>query len=113
MAASGTITQVVNNLGQRVTTISGVTQGSNSTPFTLKSDDNSSYQVTGTFGGTSAQWQGSNDGTNWSNIGSALVAAGTGTLTANDQFYAFYQLLLTGGDGTTSLNSVVVSMIQR
>lgn len=113
MAAAGTVTQVFNNEGALVTTVAGVTVGATSQVFGMKTAMYSSFTLSGTFGGTSGQWQGSNDAINWANIGVPVTVAGAGTLTPNQVFYAFYQLALTGGDGTTAIAATVVATIPR
>lgn len=107
MATSGT------NTGQFSTAtrhwqvvITGMTQSSTSPTFDGKGYQGSSYVVSGTAGsGFSGQFQGSNDGVNWVNIGSAitsLTSAG-GTLTPNGVAYALYQFVITNGDSTTNV----------
>lgn len=108
MAQSGTLTGNFNVYGQLVIAISGVTQGSNSPSFSLHGFPYTSGTVQGTFGGATGQWQGSNDGgTTWYNIGSSFTAAAGGTLTPSNEPFDLYQLLVTGGDGTTSLGASV------
>lgn len=115
MAATGTCTQVYNTDGNLATTIRSVTTASNSQPFSMKASIYSSYGVFGTFGAAgAAQWQGSNDGgTTWENIGLSFTAGQGGTLTPGQVFYSKYQLVITGGDGTTSINADVVATIPR
>lgn len=107
MAATGTITGTIttNSRHWRVT-ITGVTSGSNSTPFIGRGYQNSSFVLKGTLGGATVNLQGSNDsGTTWVNIGSTISALpASGTCTPNGMNFQMYQVLVTGGDGTTSIS---------
>lgn len=108
MAATGTVRQVYNGSKALVTTIVGVVDAAESEIFSMKDYKHSSFTLYGTFGGTSAQWQGSNDGNNWTNIGAAMLVATGGTLTPDQTFYAMYQLVNTGGAGA-DLGATIVA----
>lgn len=116
MANSGLATRSFNNQGAQQVTLTAVLQSSNSIPFTLKDYTMSSYILGGVYGGASLQWQGSNDnGTTWVNIGLPITTSSVqaGTLTPNSMFFGLYQLLITGGDGTTSINCNIRAVIPR
>lgn len=107
MAATGTATAAFNNQGAWAVTLAGITTASTSQVFTLKDYLYSSFVIKGTYGAAaSLQWQGSNDGgTTWANIGVAITSSSpqAGTLTPDGVFFGLYQLVVTAGDGTTSL----------
>lgn len=71
----------------------------------------SSFVVSGTWATSTSvtvQAQGSNDGTNWVPIGSALTASsGTvpqaGSLTGGSLIFSYYNWTVTGGDSGTNL----------
>lgn len=111
MAAAGTCVGSFDNNRLWSVVIAGVTVDSTSQVFTLKESVYTSFGVFGTFGGTSLQWQGSNDGgTNWDNIGIAITSAGGGTLTPGQVFYGLYQLVATGGGATTSISAYIKAL---
>ena len=113
MATAGTITWSFARTGYLVVQITGVTNGNNSPSLILNAYPYTSYQLSGTLGvGGSATWQGSNDqGTTWSNIGSAITSLpASGTLTPNSSTpFELYRLNVTAGDGTTSFNAAVIA----
>ena len=113
MATAGTITWGFTQRGYIIASITGVTNGNTSPTFNLNGYPYTSYQLSGTLGvGGSATWQGSNDqGTTWTNIGSAITALpGSGTLTPNSSTpYELYRLNVTAGDGTTSFNAAILA----
>lgn len=114
MATSGTITQQIPNQGGRSTIITGITNSTDTPTFKMATDFNSSFSVSGTFAGASLQWYGSNDGgTVWQAIGVAVSAASGGTFTPGDVFFGLYKGTVSGGDGTTSLNVSIISIIPR
>lgn len=116
MASSGTAVADFNNQGSLRVTITAVLHDTNCVPFDLKNYTQSSYVLSGTYGGTSLQWQGSNDGgTTYVNIGVAITSASVqgGTLTPNSMFFGLYRLVSTGGDGTTTINANIRATIPR
>lgn len=117
MAATGTVTGVFTNDGIWSVKLAGITSASSSQVFSLKGYTATSFGITGTYGANaSLQWQGSNDGgTTWDNIGVAITSGSPqgGTLTPNMVFYDLYQLVVTSGDGTTSLGANVRAVIPR
>lgn len=81
--------------------------GQTSATLTMGRSAFTRLQVSGTFGGTSVQVQGSNDGgATWINAGAAHVVAGQGTVDVN---FDLYRVVLTGGDGTTLIAARFVS----
>lgn len=113
MAVVGTTVAAFNSEGYWTVTVTGLTNGNESAPFTMKGSMYTSYVVSGTFGTTSLQAQGSNDGTNWANIGAAVTSAGGGTLTPAQVVYNYYRFDLTGGDGTTLIDVKVTGTQPR
>jgi hypothetical protein len=106
LAATGTVTGQFNGNRQWAVTLSGITHDSTSQIFNGKAMP----FANGTFGaGAMLQFQGSNDGAMWVNIGSVISTdPWAGTLTPGGMSFAFYQLVVTGGDGTTSINVSIV-----
>ncbi len=71
-----------------------------------------SMQITGTAGGASITLQGSNDGVNYVTLtdvqGSPISAKAPGTITQISETTLWVKAVLTGGDGTTALNVILV-----
>lgn len=112
MATTGTCTKVNDSFGMQVVTLAAIT-GTESQVFTLGTAMYSSYQATGTFDSATCQWQGSNDNTNWSSIGSTFTSAASNSLTPSQVFYKYYRLSTSGGGGSQSIAVVVVATIPR
>jgi len=106
MAIAGTITGVFSTTTRHwLVAITGITNPNVSPSFDGKGYQNSSYVISGTFASASVQAQGSNDGgVTWVNIGSAVTAAGGGTLSAGEVF-ELYRFSVSGGGATTLLNA--------
>lgn len=117
MAATGTAAAFFNTEGALKLTLAGITTASTSQVFTLKNYPHSSYVIKGTYGsGASLQWQGSNDsGTTWANIGVAITSGSPqgGTLTPDGVPFGLYQLVVSSGDGTTSLGVDIRAVMPR
>jgi len=83
------------------------TTNTSGSAFPCASYSDRTIQVYGTFGGATITVQGSLDGTNWFTLNDQSDNAMTFTTARGDsvqQLTRFIQPVLTGGDGTTSLN---------
>src|ERR1700757_2969261 len=111
MAQSGTITKVHNVYRNAILVIAGVTNATNCPPFISDGFPYGTIQVTTTgTTPTGVQLQGSNDGTNWSNLGAAASSfpAMAPLTVAGESPALWYQFTVSGGDGTTVANAVVL-----
>lgn len=101
------ITGFYNNQRMLEITITGLLDAVSSETFQLQSADNATIQVTGTFGGTTATPEGSNDGgVTWAPAGTALTAAGT---TSVNTGFELYRITTAGGGGTTDLSCFIAA----
>ena len=108
MATVGTAVGAFDNTTRHwQVTLSGVTAGNNSPSFTGKGYQSATYNITGA---TAAQFQGSNDGVSWVNVGSAISATpAAGVLAAPAEslgVFKFYQLVVTTGTGAGIIDFV-------
>jgi hypothetical protein len=90
--------------GATLVTWDAMATGDSGAPFGLNAAADITIQVTGTFGGSTVTFQGSNDGTNWHAL---TQRAGTGnmayTAAANhacNEMPAFIRPNITGGTGS-------------
>lgn len=90
-------------------TFTGLDDG---TPFELVEFDDRSIQFTGTFGaGGTVIFEGSNDGTNWVTLndpGNAAISKGSASLEQVLEITRFVRPRVTAGDGTTSINAILL-----
>jgi len=82
-------------------------------PVSFAKAENISGQFSGTFGAVGTfSWQGSNDGTTWTNLKDwqgANIARTTAALdTIEDRPLYIKPKLTSGGDGTTSVTAIIV-----
>ena len=108
MAVAGTATgQFDNTTRHWQVTLSGVTAGNSSPTFTGKGYQSATYNITGV---TAGQFQGSNDGASWVNVGAAIAATpAAGVLAAPAEslgVFKFYQLNVTTGTGAGIIDFV-------
>jgi hypothetical protein len=111
MASTGTITGVFNSERNWTVSITGLTAGAgNVTPsFLSRGFVIGSWSLTGFTSTISVQLTGSNDGTNFFNLGTAVTAAGVYTLTGVTNLVPiYYQFAVTTGTGT---GAIIASMM--
>jgi hypothetical protein len=90
--------------GATLVTWSPMATGDSGAPFGLNAAADITIQVTGTFGGSTVTFQGSNDGTNWHPLtqraGTANMAYTAAASHACNEMPAFIRPNITGGTGS-------------
>jgi hypothetical protein len=112
MASTGTITGVFDLYRNWTVNITGLTAGAgNVTPaFRSRGFVIGSWTLTGFTSTIAVQLTGSNDGTNFYNIGSSTTALGINTLTTPTNLVpVYYQFAVTTGTGTGAISASMMS----
>ena len=90
--------------GAVLVTWDGMATGDSGAPFGLNAAADLTFQVTGTFGGSTVTFQGSNDGTNWHPLtqrgGTANMAYTVASVQIAQEMPAFIRPTITGGTGS-------------
>lgn len=112
MAAIGTATSTFDNYRNLVVTLSGLTLGSSNTSQAFRSQGFviGSWTLQGSLTTPSVTLQGSNDGTNFFAIGTAVTAAGIYTLTNPTNLVPIYYNFSLGASGTGTATIIATMM---
>ena len=117
MAQVGTVAGTYDQYRNFNLTISGFVLGSasNTPPFRSLGFVIGSWALTGTLVSASVQLQGSNDGVNWFNLGTAATQTGiyglTGANTSSSNVVPVFYRFLDAGSGDTGTATITVTLM--